>query len=156
MKPLIVCTAVALLISVMALRLAHSAGDLSKQTPIEVRVELGTPDGAHRFVPNEISFETGKLYKLVLTNPSKVKHYFTSPGLASRIFTRKIQVMNQNGTAAEIKGSIREIEVYPNGEVEWWFVPVATGVADDLHCHIRDDSGVTHAEQGMTGVVIIK
>ena len=108
MKSLIVCAAAALLISATTLKLSHSAGDLSNLTPIEVRVELGTADGAHRFVPNELTFETGKLYKLVLTNPSKTKHYFTSLGLASRIYTRKVQVVNENGTVAEIKGTVRE------------------------------------------------
>ncbi len=156
MRWLVVCTVLVVSIGSIDLRPALSAGDLSKQEPIEVRVELGTPDGAHRFVPNELSFETGKLYKLVLTNPSKTKHYFTSMGLASRVYTRKVQVVDDNGTIAEIKGTIREIEVYPGGVTEWWFVPVATGVINDLLCHIRDDSGVTHAEQGMTGTITIK
>lgn len=68
-----------------------SAGDLTRQQPIEVRVELGTADGAHTFAPNDLSFETGKLYKLVLSNPSKTKHYFTSAGLAARVYTVRRQ-----------------------------------------------------------------
>src|SRR5262249_29225655 len=39
----------------------HAAGDLSKQEPIEVVVELGKP-GHHAFIPNKLRFETGKLY----------------------------------------------------------------------------------------------
>ena len=136
--------------------LAYSAGDLTKQVPIEVRVELGTADGAHTFVPNDLSFETGKLYKLVLTNPSKIKHYFTSAGFAARVYTRKVQVVDEKGTKAEIKGLINEIEVYPGGMVEWWFVPVATGEFDDLHCRIKDGDGRTHADKGMTGTISIK
>ena len=27
----------------------------------------------------------------------------------------------------EIKGAIRNLEVYPGGTTEWWLVPVATG-----------------------------
>src|SRR5262245_56488232 len=50
-----------------------AAGDLSRQTPIEVTVELGKP-GEHVFVPNRLTFETGKLYKLVLKNPSSDPH----------------------------------------------------------------------------------
>lgn len=135
---------------------AWSAGDLSKQNPIEVRVALGNASGDHVFVPNRLTFETGKLYKLVLSNPSKSKHYFTSLGLAARVFTRKVQVVDAGGTLAEIKGTIREIEVYPGGVTEWWFVPVATGQIDDLHCHIKDADGKTHAMQGMTGSITIK
>lgn len=134
----------------------YAAGDLTKQEPIEVRVTLGTADDSHKFVPNELSFETGKLYKLILTNPSQKKHYFTSPGLAKSVFTRKVQVVDTQGTKAEIKGSISEIEVYPEGVAEWWFVPVATGTFSDLHCHIKDDDGQTHAEKGMIGTVTIR
>ena len=133
-----------------------NALDLTKQTPIEVRVELGTTAGKHAFVPNTLTFEAGKLYKLVLRNPSKNKHYFTSPGLANSVYTGKVQVVDDKGTRAEIKGSIREIEVYPGGTAEWWFVPVAAGRFEDLHCHIKDSEGRTHAQKGMTGTVEIK
>ena len=57
---------------------------------------------------------------------------------------------------AEIKGAIREIEVYPGGTAEWWFVPVATGKLDDLQCNIKDKDGQTHAEKGMIGMITIK
>lgn len=132
------------------------AGDLTKQEPVEVRVALGNASGGHVFAPNALTFETGRLYKLVLTNPSKVKHYFTSPGLARSVFTRKVQVVDEGGTKAEIKGTISEIEVYPGGVAEWWFVPVAAGSFSDLHCHIKADDGRTHAEHGMTGTVTIR
>ena len=136
--------------------MAFSAGDLSKQVPIEVSVQLGSKDGDLIFVPNDLTFETGKLYKLILTNPSKKKHYFTSLGLASRVYTRKVQVVDDGATKAEIKGNIREIEVYPGGTAEWWFVPIATGKLDDLHCRVKDKDGHTHAEKGMIGTVNIR
>lgn len=146
----------ALLIPGLLAAAAFAAGDMTKQQPIEVRVSLGTAEGMHKFEPSELRFETGKLYKLVLANPSKVKHYFTSPGLAARVYTRKVQVVDAKGTIAEIKGSIREIEVYPGGTAEWWFVPVATGTLDDLHCHIKDKDGQRHAAKGMVGTITIE
>ncbi len=85
---------------------AFPAGDLAKQKPVEVRIQLGTKDGDLKFVPDSLTFETGKLYKLVLTNPSNKKHYFTSMGLASKVYTRKVQVVDGKGTLAEIKGLI--------------------------------------------------
>ena len=63
---------------------AHAAGDLSKQHPVKVTVELGKP-GKHEFVPNKLRFETGKLYKLVLKNASADPHYFTSHGFTQMI-----------------------------------------------------------------------
>jgi len=136
-----------------------SAGDLSKQSPIEVTVDLGKP-GEHAFMPREIRFETGKLYKLILRNPSEDPHYFTSDAFSAMIFTRKVQVSQlrdgKSASVAEFKGAIREIEVFPGHAAEWWFVPVATGRVSDLRCGIVAKDGKTHAQLGMTGEIVIE
>ncbi|MGH6767586.1 MAG: hypothetical protein ACRECO_01045 [Xanthobacteraceae bacterium] len=138
---------------------AGAAGNLAGQAPIEVTVELGRP-GVHAFVPNRLRFETGKLYKLILKNPSKDPHYFTSHGFTQLIYTRKVQVVQtvdgKPVTLAEFKGAIREIEVYPGHSAEWWFVPVATGRVTDLLCGIRGKDGKTHAQHGMVGEIVIE
>ena len=139
--------------------IAHAGGNLAGQYPIEVVVELGRP-GQHVFVPSQLRFETGKLYKLVLKNPSTEPHYFTSHGFSQLIFTRKVQVVQEREgkptTLAEFKGAIREIEVYPGQTAEWWFVPVATGRVTDLRCGIVDKDGKTHADHGMVGKIVIR
>jgi uncharacterized cupredoxin-like copper-binding protein len=137
---------------------AYAAGDLSRQDPITLTVELGKP-GKHEFVPNVLKFETGKLYKLVLKNDSSDPHYFTSHAFSQLIFTRKVQVTQMRDgksvTLAEFKGAIREIEVYPGHSAEWWLVPVATGRASDLRCSIVKD-GKSHADLGMVGEIIVE
>lgn len=148
--------ALALCVGSLSAAPAAARGDLTAQEPIVVKVELGTPAGEHRFVPSNLSFETGKLYKLVLANPSASKHYFTSHGLAKSVFTRKVQFVDSTGTKAEVKGVINEIEVYPGGRAEWWFVPIATGNFSDLHCHVKDADGRVHTAHGMTGTIQIK
>lgn len=139
--------------------IAQAAGDLSKQTPIEVTVDLGKP-GEHVFVPNKLKFETGKLYKLVLRNASNAPHYFTSHGFSQMIYTRKVQVTQnrdgKNAALAEFKGAIREIEVYPGQSAEWWFVPVAAGRVTDLRCGVVGSDGKSHAEHGMVGEIVIE
>ncbi|MGL1958386.1 MAG: hypothetical protein OCD00_13825 [Colwellia sp.] len=148
---------IALVSSVLILTLLSSfnvcaKGDLTKQTPIEIKVILGDKNNAMMFSPSTIEFETGKLYKLILENQGPVKHYFSSDGLSQSVLTRKIQVNDASGTAiAEIKGTIREIEVYPGFQAQWWFVPVKAGTFNDLRCSIKG-----HAEAGMTGTIIIK
>ena len=138
---------------------AFAGGNLAKQKPIVVHLDLGK-DGVetHKFYPDKLTFETGKLYRLMIHNPSNSKHYFTSLGFASKVFTRKVQVMDDLGKGAkaigEIKGAIREIEVYPGGTAEWWFVPVATGTVE-MRCGIKDKDGKTHAKKGMHGTVTI-
>ena len=151
---------VAAIVATLALSApAQSAGDLAKQNPIEVTVDLGKP-GQHAFVPNQLKFETGKLYKLILRNPSEDPHYFTSDAFTQMIFTRKVQVtQTRDGkavTLAEFKGAIREIEVYPGHAAEWWFVPVAAGRVTDLRCDIKGADGKTHADLGMTGEIVIE
>lgn len=138
---------------------AQAAGNLAGQEPIVVTVELGRP-GEHAFVPNRLRFETGKLYKLVLKNPSNDPHYFTSHAFSQMVFTRKVQVTQARDgktvTLAEFKGAIREIEVYPGQSAEWWFVPVATGRVTDLRCGISGSDGKTHADHGMVGEIVIE
>jgi uncharacterized cupredoxin-like copper-binding protein len=151
--------ALALALSFGVFMQAHAAGDLSRQEPIEVTVDLGTP-GKHAFIPDKLRFETGKLYKLILRNASSDPHYFTSHAFSQLIFTRKVQVNQPREgkmlPVAEFKGAIREIEVYPGHSAEWWFVPVATGRVTDLRCGIRASDGKTHAEHGMTGEIVIE
>jgi uncharacterized cupredoxin-like copper-binding protein len=131
---------------------ANAAGDLTAQPPVEVKVLLGDKGNALRFVPDQIVLETGKLYKLVLHNPSSMAHYFSSEGLSRAVFTRKAQVLGADGkTIAEIKGTILEIELYRGGTAEWWFVPVKTATLNDLKCTIKG-----HSEGGMVGTITIR
>jgi uncharacterized cupredoxin-like copper-binding protein len=137
----------------------RAAGNLAGQQPIEVTVDLGKP-GQHVFEPRQLKFETGKLYKLILRNPSDAPHYFTSHAFSQMIFTRKVQVTQMRDgksvTLAEFKGAIREVEVYPGHSAEWWFVPVATGRVTDLRCGIVGTDGKSHADHGMTGEIVIE
>ena len=131
---------------------AFAAGDLSQQTPVELRVQLGDEKGARRFFPEKVEFETGKLYRLILSNPSPEKHYFSSDAFSQAVFTRKVQVNGPDGKAmAEVKGFVREIEVYPKASTEWWLIPIKTGQFTDLKCTVQG-----HAEAGMIGQIMVK
>jgi uncharacterized cupredoxin-like copper-binding protein len=155
-RPFSVVVGAALLSS---LWVVGATADLSRQEPIEVTVDLGKP-GQHIFEPSRLRFEVGKLYKLVLRNPSEDPHYFTSHGFTQLIYTRKVQVTQQRDgktiPLAEFKGAIREIEVYPGQTAEWWFVPVAAGRVTDLRCSIAAKDGKTHADHGMVGEILIE
>ena len=129
-----------------------AAGDLTAQAPTEITVQLGDAENHLRFFPERIELETGRLYKLVLHNKSPQKHYFSSDGFSRAVFTRKIQVLDPSGTdIAEIKGTIRELEIYPAQQAEWWLIPVKSGIYDDLRCTIAG-----HAEQGMLGTIVVR
>ncbi len=159
MRKFILTSAATVAIALVFAPTVFAGGNLAKQRPIEVRLDLGK-DGVdtHKYYPDRLTFETGKLYKLVIHNPSNSKHYFTSLGLAGKVYTRKVQVMDDLGkgakTIGEIKGAIREVEVYPGGTTEWFFVPVSTGSVE-MRCGIKDKDGKTHAEKGMHGTITI-
>ena len=131
----------------LLLALAGPAGaaDLSRQTPIEVTVRLGSAGGELSFSPNRLGLQAGKLYKLVLENPSEDKHYFSALRFAAAVWTRKVET-----AAAEIKGAVREIELKPGGRAEWFLVPVQAGTFG-LECTIPG-----HAEGGMVGTLTIE
>ena len=135
---------------------SHS-DDLTRQKEIEKIILLKGEQGKiHFYEPNELVFNTGKLYKLIIKNESDSKHYFTSTSFAKSIFTRKVQVSLNNKKVAEIKGIINNVEVWPNHQLEWWFVPIKTGVFKDLYCNVKDTkTNLSHADMGMTGTIII-
>ena len=121
-----------------------AAADLSRQTPIEVSVDLGTANNPFVFSPSELTFQTGKLYKLVLNNPSTDKHYFSALRFAAAVWSRKVETEN-----SEVKGAIREIELRPGGSADWYFVPVQTGTFD-LMCTRKG-----HSAAGMVGKITV-
>ena len=133
------------------------SNDLTRQKEIQKIVLLkGEKGKIHFYEPNELVFNTGKLYKLIIKNESDSKHYFTSTLFAKSIFTRKVQVSLNNKKVAEIKGIINNVEVWPNHQLEWWFVPIKTGVFKDLYCNVKDTkTNLSHSNMGMTGTIII-
>lgn len=130
---------------------ALATGDLSRNNPQEIVIEMGSTAQGMYFSPNHLDLQTGKAYKLVLKNVDKVKHELDAAEFAGKVFTRKVQVVDEHGNMlAEIKGSVREIEVGPGGEVEWFIVPVQTGKNLAMVCALPG-----HREAGMIGTITI-
>jgi uncharacterized cupredoxin-like copper-binding protein len=118
--------------------------DLAKQPITEVKISLGNAANELKFVPDRLSFQSGKRYKLHLTNPSAQKHYFTAKDFADGIWTQKVEAGN-----VEIKGAIHELELKPGATADWSFVPIKSGEFE-LHCAIAG-----HAKAGMQGTIAI-
>jgi len=132
--------------------LAAAKGDLAGQKAIPVLLTLGSADDKMVFTPQHLVFETGKLYKLLLNNPSPQKHELDASPLADAVYTRKVEVVGPDGTElAEIKGSVREIEVGPGAMVEWYFVPVRTVKRGEMVCDLPG-----HKSGGMVGTFTIE
>lgn len=110
----------------------------------ELKVSLGNSNGELKFFPSNLQLETGKPYKLLLDNPSPVKHYFTSKDFADVSWTKKVQAGK-----VEIKGAIHELELKPGAEAEWVLTPMKPGTYE-LHCSIKG-----HASAGMVGEIVV-
>jgi uncharacterized cupredoxin-like copper-binding protein len=118
---------------------------------IEVEIKVGSVDNEMRFIPDNLIFERGNYYKLILTNPSPDDHYFTSDAFSTHIFTRKVEVVSFDGkTIAELHGSITDLELKPGARVEWYFYPMTKGQNLKLFCHKKG-----HEEKGMVGTISI-
>ena len=132
---------------------ALSGGDLSRANVIDVVLEMGSNDDGMYFKPDNFEFETGQAYKLIMKNVDEIKHELALNEMVERIFTRKIEVSDEQGNlVTEVKGSIREVEVGPGKTVEWFFVPVQTTKGPvEITCEIAG-----HYEAGMLATVSIK
>lgn len=123
---------------------AAAAIALSQQPATEVKVLMGTETGELKFVPNQLQLAANTRYKLVLSNPSPQKHYFTAKDFADAVWTQKVEAGN-----VEIKGAIHELELKPGAKAEWVFVTLKPG-SYGLRCTIAG-----HTEAGMIGTIQI-
>ena len=132
--------------------------DLTKQHPIEKTIYFkGVSGEYHYYEPSKLILQAGRLYKLILINNSDSKHYFSSNSFSKSIFTRKVQIASNTSKIAEVKGIINEVEIWPNQQIEWWFVPIKTGRFKDLLCKVKDKKNdLSHHEMGMKGTIIIE
>jgi uncharacterized cupredoxin-like copper-binding protein len=132
---------------------ALAEGDLSRANVIDVVIEMGSNGDGMYLKPDNYEFVTGQAYKLILTNVDEIKHELALNEMGERIFTRKIEIADENGDLiSEIKGSIREVEVGAGKTVEWYIVPVQTTEEPvEITCEIPG-----HLEAGMRASVVIK
>ena len=133
--------------------LAYADGDLSRADIKTVVLEMGTNDDKSMyFKPSHLKFKTGQAYKIVLKNVDKVKHEVEANEFADKIFTRKVEVNDsKGGLLAEIKGNVREVEIGPNAQVEWFVVPIQTGTELEMVCALPG-----HKEAGMHGLITVE
>jgi uncharacterized cupredoxin-like copper-binding protein len=119
---------------------------------IPILLTLGSADNRMAFTPDALSFEVGKLYKLILVNPSPQRHEFDATELGKAVSTRKVEVISPEGEeVAEIVGAVREIEVAPQATVEWYFVPRRRVARGAFVCDLPG-----HKAAGMRGTFSIR
>jgi len=159
MKKQLIITIVAAY-AVMAGLAGAQAAESVKQEPIEVIVQLGTKSGELAITPSELKLQAGKLYRLVLNNPSNITHYLSVPQFGVAVQTAKIEVQGgevyrmgfrrapPRNLARSVGNStfyygVKEIELRPGGMAQWTFTPLKTG-SYEIGCGVP-----AHAQAGM-------
>lgn len=120
------------------------SSNLLDQSVDFVKVSLGSDTNELKFIPDRLEFVSGKRYKLLLTNPSTDKHYFTAKDFADNIWSQKVEAGK-----VEVKGAIHELELKPGATAEWLFIPVKPGTYE-LRC-----TRPGHTEAGMVGTITV-
>jgi len=92
MKSIKACIFASLFLTTFPGAQSWATGDLSAQDPVKINVALGDTENALAFFPSNLEFETGKLYQLTLSNPSKQKHYFSSDRLSQTQQPRRVHI----------------------------------------------------------------
>jgi uncharacterized cupredoxin-like copper-binding protein len=130
----------------------------SQQQPIEVVIQLGTASGDLVITPRNLVFEKGKLYTVVLKNPSQFEHRLLVVSIASAVKTLTMPAVDRGqvkgGLSMKIRGPsfdyrVREIDVAPGGTAEWSFIPVREASVN-IGCRIDG-----HAKAGMVATINI-
>jgi len=155
--------AVAAVYAALAAFAGAQAVGYGRQMPIEMVLELGTKSGEPVITPSELKLQTGKLYKLIVNNPSDATHYLSVPEFGTAVRTSKIDAQggavkrtgfqNPRATLARFATNtshkVQEIEVRPGAAAVWYFTPVRTG-------SYRFGCGIpAHAEAGMVGKILV-
>jgi hypothetical protein len=113
----LVSTSIAVLLSICT-SAPIMAADLGDQAPIEVDLRMEGGSECQRFVPESLTLEAGRLYKLRLINQTERSCYFSSNKLADAVYTRKVVVKDGAGKdAAEEKINI---EKYKKEYADYW------------------------------------
>ncbi len=122
-------------------------------------VQFGTKTDDMVITPNTLVFERGKLYRLVIENPSDITHYFTPLQFREIVKTRSVQVtrgevqgINRHGGRFALNAApyrLTKIEIRPGGSGEWLFEPLQAGTFD-FQCDVP-----AHANAGMVGKIVV-
>lgn len=116
-----------------------SAADWGAMQTITVEMDEFT------FLPETLTLEVGKPYKLEIVNVGSQKHYFTAEEFYQSVAFRKAQ-----DSSGEIKAPyFKAIEIFPGEQADLYLIPTRAGTYDSI-CTIAG-----HTEAGMVGNIIV-
>jgi uncharacterized cupredoxin-like copper-binding protein len=114
--------------------LATQYAELTGPEPIQVVLQFGTETRNFALTPETLRFEKGKLYKLVIVNPSKTAHFVSAPEFGATIDSISLT---------------QGVALRQGDQQVWYFVADQAGTYDIMCGH------KAHADAGMTGKIIV-
>lgn len=116
-------------------------GGAAAPDPVEVRLELGSDDPKmqHFFIPSRLRLKLGRRYRLLIHNPSKVTHYFSSGDLHRRVISRKLYLLDDGGRRIRMPvARIHKFELPPGATAEWTILPYKLGKNLKVYCALPE------------------
>lgn len=162
MKRLIFLTIIAF-VSLPGLTNAQALPDFEEAN--EITIQAGTKTDDLVFVPNNLHFRSGELYKLVVQNPSSLTHNLMVGELGKAGLTTNVEIMKTDlaiqaqrvleyVTAFPYK--TQAVEIKPGETAVWYFMPIREGTYS-FNCVTRMDRSAgkqgTHSSAGMHGTI---
>jgi uncharacterized cupredoxin-like copper-binding protein len=114
--------------------LATQYAALTGQEPIRVVLQFGTETKNFAMTPKALRLEKGKLYKLVIVNPSKTAHFVLAP---------------EFGAAIDSISLTQGVALRQGDHQVWYFAADQAGTYD-IRCGHE-----AHAKAGMVGKIIV-
>ena len=107
---------------------------LTGQEPIRVVLQFGTETKNFAMTPKALRLEKGKLYKLVIVNPSNTAHFVLAP---------------EFGAAIDSISLTQGVALRQGDQQVWYFAADQAGTYDIMCGH------EAHAKAGMVGKIIV-
>ncbi len=114
--------------------LATRYAELTGQEPIQVVLQFGTETKNFAMTPKALRLEKGKLYRLVIVNPSKTAHFVLAP---------------EFGAAIDSISLTQGVALRQGDQQVWYFAADQAGTYD-IRCGHE-----AHAKAGMVGKIIV-
>jgi len=98
-------------------------------SPIYLFVNMGTAENELTVHPQEITLDKGKLYQLVVSNPSETIHVVAAPELVTAVKTAELSILGPRlNVAAPTTDLSTGITLQPGQVIEWTFTPLGDGI----------------------------
>jgi uncharacterized cupredoxin-like copper-binding protein len=126
------------------------------ESPTTLTLYLGNDENEFVATPKRLNMETGKLYRLVIKNPSFTPHSFWGPLFDGAVDSKGMVQVDRGEVKLRTTGELGEelytweIKIEPGGTAVWDLVPAVAGLYPWACTH------QVHAAVGVVGEIEVR